>query len=637
MIYKRILAILLVVVLLALFAPATLATNQDDPWSVHEHDYYGRNLLEEMTDSAALLYAYDQLAAGVELGAESISVYNGTDPLTSENWAMVLDLYKRDYTQHFWVDEFSVTSNSDTILSVSPTYSFTGVNLTQARTWFDLAVNEILVGITEDMSALEKELYIHDTLAQRIVYYEGTANCHNAYGAIVEGYATCDGYAEALQYLLHREGIQSFIAIGYGYNFKRNEYAAHAWNYVCIDGKYYQVDLTWDDKDEYISHEYFNSSDTEMAEYHYPSSVNYYLPVCNSYDANYHAVRNTRLDTYTAKTIGELLKANDNTVYVYIPGDVNTFLSWFSQNVKSIATAAGIPSGYSITYGRLNREFVIILSKKNAAANVATVETALGTHTSYTSVSAAIAAAGSGYVKLLADCSEDLTISEDLHIDLNGYNMTGKITVAEGAVLYGMDSATDDYNCADGYGQITNITGAYAPYHKSAVAGAIKRYMAISEDGAVSFHRFFLGVVYVSIQPCSTGLGYKAIFAGDQMVVEQLDEDRAYGYKLGLEGGNEVCVYNDRDHFVSGRKVSMLVNNYDIENYGETGLYAAVMIQLKDGTVIESAEVSTNMRAMLENLNEHVSILSSVQFSALREMLQAHPITKLWKTEYLYQ
>ncbi len=109
-----------------------------------------------------------------------------------------------------------------------------------------------------------------------------------------------------------------------------------------------------------------------------------------------------------------------------------------------------------------------------------------------------------------------------------------------------------------------------------------------------------------------------------------------YGYTLWLEGGNEISVYNDRDHFVSGRKVSMLVYNYDIENYGELDLHASVMIKLKDGTVIRSAEVSTSMRSILENLNEHISILSNAQFSALYEMLREHPIIRIWKTDSFY-
>lgn len=634
--YKRVLGLIISLMIVFSAIPAVNAINQDDPWSIHGFDYYGRNLLEEMPNARALLYAYDSLAVGVENCSQSISLYNGDDPLSSTELNLVLDLYKRDYAQHFWVDHFeNVKINSSTILSVDPVYSISGNKLTQAREWFDLTVNEILAGITEDMSEYQKELYFHDILADRVTYYTGTANCHNAYGALVEGYAACDGYSFALQYLLHREGIQSFIAIGYAYNFKAQQTEAHSWNYVRIDGKYYQTDLTWDDQDDtVICHEFFNVSDSEMAEYHYVSSVDYSLPVCDSLDANYHLVNGTRLDTYTAKQIGELLKANGNTVSIYIPGDVSAFMSFFTNNVRNIASAAGLKS-YTVQYGRLNREFILVFGSSSTAKNVASVEYQ-DKCTFYTSVASAIANAETGYVKLLTDCSENLNITKDVYIDLNGYNMTGKISVLSGATLFGMDSSTDDYNCADGYGKITNISGNVSVHHKSNVTGMVKRYLTIREENAVSFHRIFLGVVYMSLQPSSDGMGYKAIYAGDQMVVAQLDEEKAYGFKLCLEGGEPISVFNNKEHFVSGRKVNMIISNYNIEKYGLTNLSAQVILHFKDGTLIESTQVSTSMRSLLENLNTNTSSLSQKQFAALLEMLLRHPIIKAWKTEMLY-
>jgi len=636
MISKRLVLLLSVLVLIIGLAAAVYAEDRDDPWSVHGHEYYGRKLIEQMPDSTAMLFAYDSLAAGIEDAALSIVVYNGTDCLSSAQWKIVLDLYQRDYSQHFWVESYNVISNAATILEIQPVYSFDGADLSAARAHFDLAVNEILAGITEDMSEFEKELYFHDVLAARILYSESTTHCHNAYGAIVEGYATCDGYAEAFQYLLHREGIQSFVAKGYSYNFKTQSYGVHAWNYVCIDGVFYQADLTWDDLDaDHISYEYLNLDDAEMGEYHYASAVSYTVPVCNSLEANYHYRMGTRLDSYTVSGFAGLLKEHDYSVKVYIPGDINKFWSWFNSNYMKIATSAGIKPGYDVAYSYLYREFSISYVLKNATAPVATVEYN-GKHTSYTTVAAAIKNAESGYVKLLSDCSENLTISRDLYIDLNGFDMTGAVVVLDGATLYGMDSSTDDYHCQDGYGVITNLSGSFMPHFKTSVTGVIKRYLAVNENGTVSFHRFFLGVVYVSIQPGSTGLGFKAIFAGDEKVVEQLDADQAYGYTLGLEGGNEISLYNDRAHFVSGRKVSMLIHNYDIENFGETKLYASVMLKLRDGTVIQSAQVSTSMRMLLEDLNTHISILNTAQLIALREMLLSHPVVKLWKTDKFY-
>ncbi len=631
---RRLSAVVITLVLLFGLIPTqtVLGVNQDDPWSVHGQDYYGRTALASLPNADALIYAYDQIAAGVEEAQQTIIVYNGTDALSASELSTVFEAYRRDYAQHFWLGSgysYSFNYGSTDVYSVLPKYILTGNALETARAKFDAAVNEILSGITRSMSEFEKELYIHDRLAERITYTDGTTHAHNSYGAIVEGRAVCEGYAEAFQYLLEREGIHSFIVTGYGYS--DGSFGAHEWNYVRIDGKYYHVDLTWNDGKDRGFHGYFNVTDDDILEDHYISSVGFELPVCDSLDANYYAVMGTRLDTYTVESLAQLLKANNYSVYFYIQGDAGEFLNWFvtEKNYKNIAKSAGITTSYKVNYSYLHNEFLISYVMNSSATKVATVENNNKTLW-YTSVASAIENVGDGYVKLLADCSEKLTITKDLYIDLNGFDMTGKITVAEGATLYGMDSTTNDYDCTDDYGRITNLSGNYAPHHKSSVTGMPMRYMAIKEDGAVSFHRFFVGIVYMSLQPTVTGVGYKAIFAGDHMVIAQLDEEEAFGYELGLEGGRSIQVYKDRDSFVSGKKVSLRVDNFDIEHFGEQELYAHVMIKLNDGTVIESAEVTMTLRGMLEKLNDDLSILSPDQFNKLMNLIAEHPIIKYW-------
>lgn len=634
---KRLIGLAMALALLLTLIPVqtVLGVNQDDPWSVHGQDYYGRTALAQLSNATALLYAYDQIAEGVEEAQETINVYNGTDALSTAELKIVIEAYRRDYAQHFWLGNTYNYYGSTSVVSVFPEYLMTGSELETARAEFDAAVNEILSGITSSMSEFEKELYIHDRLAERVTYTEGTTHAHNSYGAIVEGQSVCEGYAEAFQYLLEREGIHSFIVTGYGYS--NGAWGAHEWNYVRIDGKYYHVDLTWNDSDTGgIFHTYFNVTDDAILENHTITSIGIDLPVCDSLDANYHMMLGTRLDSYTVSSVAEILKNNNLTAHFYISGDVDEFIAWFGSNYKKIAKSVGITTKYQVVYSYQYREFVISYVTNDSTSKVAIVEKNNKTSW-YTSVASAIDNADGGYVKLLADCTEDLVITEDLYIDLNGFDMTGDIIVTTGATLYGMDSATNDYDCTNGYGTITNLSGSYAPHHKSSVTGMPMRYMAIEENGEVSFHRFFVGIVYMSIQPSVTGLGYKAIFAGDHMVVAQLDEEQAFGYELGLEGGKAVQVYKGCDSFVSGKKVTLRVDNYDIEHYGENELYAHVMLKLNDGTVIESAEVSMTMRSLLEKLNADISILNHSQLLGLIQMLMEHPIIKNWDTSNFYQ
>ena len=63
------------------------------------------------------------------------------------------------------------------------------------------------------------------------------------YGGLVDGKAICVGYATILQQALKRQGLKSLIVVGIR---KDNFTEGHAWNQVQIDGKWYNVDATWD-------------------------------------------------------------------------------------------------------------------------------------------------------------------------------------------------------------------------------------------------------------------------------------------------------------------------------------------------------------------------------------------------------
>lgn len=320
---------------------------------------YGRTALAALPNSQALLYAYDQLAKGVEESQTEISVYDGVHPISLEEIQMVMDVYGRDYTYHFWLgNQYSISYNSTSILKVIPTYIFTGAALDSAKQSFNAAVEEILSGINSGMTDYEKELYLHDKLAKRVTYVSGT-NAHNAYGALVEGLAVCEGYAEAFQYLLQRAGIQSFIIEGASKPPQGGAQIPHAWNAVKIGGKFYQVDVTWDDQGVDIYHSYFNITDAMLLEDHVIDETGYALPVCSSTDAFYFQVNGGYLTGYDTATVAQLLKNNNGKAHVYIPGDVTAFCNWFGENIRDIATQAGATGSIQYSYSYLGREVIL--------------------------------------------------------------------------------------------------------------------------------------------------------------------------------------------------------------------------------------------------------------------------------------
>lgn len=89
---------------------------------------------------------------------------------------------------------------------------------------------------------------VHDYLIDNLEYDSSLSNdnIYNIYGALVNRYTVCEGYARAFKTIMDDLNIPCLIACGTGINSK-GETESHAWNYVQIDGKWYAIDVTWDD------------------------------------------------------------------------------------------------------------------------------------------------------------------------------------------------------------------------------------------------------------------------------------------------------------------------------------------------------------------------------------------------------
>ena len=235
---------------------------------------------------------------------------------------------------------------------------------------------------------------------------------------------------------------------------------------------------------------------------------------------------------------------------------------------------------------------------------------------SFASVNQAIAGADGSHVKLLNNASENVTVDGQVYLDLNGFELTGDID-GEGT-LYGMDSATDSYT-TDTMGRITGtVSCAVAGNFKTGITGAVRRYMAISDDNGYTFHRFYMGITHMNLKPGVGGVGYKAVFYGDDLVRQQV---AGYGYMLWLGENGKKLTAGKEGSFVSGQTVTASLRNFDVENYGEVPVYGQVYLTLADGTTIKSSECSYTFRSLVELVAANAGSYSETQLSALRNML----------------
>ncbi len=92
----------------------------------------------------------------------------------------------------------------------------------------------------------ERVCAIYDYICANVTYdYDHLYNStyykqYSAYGALINETAVCQGYAVLLYRMLLEAGVDCRVITGEGGG------DAHAWNIVCLNGKYYNVDATWD-------------------------------------------------------------------------------------------------------------------------------------------------------------------------------------------------------------------------------------------------------------------------------------------------------------------------------------------------------------------------------------------------------
>lgn len=106
--------------------------------------------------------------------------------------------------------------------------------------------------VAETSSETKKAVAIHDYIAAKMQYAltesglpSTEAWAHNIVGAAQNGKGVCETYAKTYQYLCALNSINCITVSGMGYTEAGSE--GHAWNYIEISGRWYMVDVTWDD------------------------------------------------------------------------------------------------------------------------------------------------------------------------------------------------------------------------------------------------------------------------------------------------------------------------------------------------------------------------------------------------------
>ena len=127
----------------------------------------------------------------------------------------------------------------------------------------------------------DKAVWLHDWILDHADYDYTYSYCA-AEGVLARGKGTCESYHRAYVMLLNKVGIPTGRIAGNG----------HVWTAAQLDGKWYQIDSTWDDmgasyKGTFYEHLYFGLNDDIMKLVHSDHTQPVEGYECNSLEENY--------------------------------------------------------------------------------------------------------------------------------------------------------------------------------------------------------------------------------------------------------------------------------------------------------------------------------------------------------------
>lgn len=170
-----------------------------------------------------------------------------------------------DYPELFYVDTKATFGTDGRHAYMKPSYTVETNAI--GKMWGDIeaAYSDYEQRLPNNPTDWDKALIAYEFLIERCEYTI-LDRSFGIYSALCNNNASCTEYSAAYEFLLKRSNVPCGIIHGNAGK-KGKGYGPHAWNIVCIDGKWGWVDVTWGDpimngKDQrYRSYDYFMAGD----------------------------------------------------------------------------------------------------------------------------------------------------------------------------------------------------------------------------------------------------------------------------------------------------------------------------------------------------------------------------------------
>lgn len=203
--------------------------------------------------------AYDEVFNAVASGAKSAEINSG---VKSDSMELVLNSVYYDNPEFFWWTSSATwwnNSSNGRVTKVDFSYIMDTGELDRLKKEFREMSDPIAFYAALFPDDMDKMKYVHDYLCLSVEYDKASVAAGNsggklqtAWSAVVDYKTVCTGYSRAFQYYMQQLGIPCAVLTS----------DSHAWNMVVLDGKAYQIDVTWDDGNLYPK--YFNLQPAKM-------------------------------------------------------------------------------------------------------------------------------------------------------------------------------------------------------------------------------------------------------------------------------------------------------------------------------------------------------------------------------------
>lgn len=264
-------------------------------------------------------YMYDAMITAIEQGKTDVNFSKVMGVTRDDCMTVYQQLFQDELAMYYLSPKFmySVNPSTQTVSTMMINYSLSNAEIRRMNAAIDAEVENVLAGITSDMSQYDIVKYFYDYLAETIIYDDEAENCTNIYGAFVGKRALCQAYAKGFTYLCSKVGIESLLITGDAMDSSNHE--PHMWNMVKLGSSWYHIDPTFaradsDARGVSVRYTYFCLSDEMIKNKRSIYEQTYTYPAANSEKCNYFehsGLVAEDIDTLEDMLIEQLIEAAD--------------------------------------------------------------------------------------------------------------------------------------------------------------------------------------------------------------------------------------------------------------------------------------------------------------------------------------